>query len=621
MIISGAATVPEPGGRRDQAGPPGMEELRVALRPPELPLPFPRSVLEAAHRVGDLVHAERYRDARALAEEFRTAPAEPGDRLALLRAALRGAVLMGDADAVDRDAADMVSVLHRSGFAEQAQATVAVLLERGPVRSRSAAATKAAVDGAGSAARGRRRGQRAEPPPELLAVVRGLEQTSLPGADEARGAADPRRAVTRLRAALKALPAVREKVLGDPDKELRLRMAQALEAVGDPAGATTHALDVLEVLDQEAAEAGGPLPDPARIATSAHAVLARTLGIEHPLHAARHALDALETLHEVEDPPLRIGLITDLLRALMAAGATAQASFTAGRLASLQRSLQRDALRTGPLLAVAAQRIAAERYEAAWVPLEQARRIADQQRDHRRALEASRLAASIHERTGDHAAALQELRRVASEARWLADDLATPRAERARMIRTELEAHALVLRRALDLGRTAVADEVAGAIERRARPEGGRPLLPPELLWDHRVDARVGRFIAVGTALAREEAARAADTGDAAGAAPVPGAADSARAADAPGAADAAEYERRRREAMQVIDEMPAGHDARARYWAAYVDDRHAEMLADRGIHDRARRAAKRARDGWAHLEMADDVARVDALLERLGDA
>src|SRR5690625_7571066 len=65
----------------------------------------------------------------------------------------------------------------------------------------------------------------------------------------------------------------------------------------------------------------------------------------------------------------------------MQAGATAQASFTAGRLVSLQRTLRRDSLRIAPLLAVATQRMHAGRYEAAMVPLEQARAIARAQRD------------------------------------------------------------------------------------------------------------------------------------------------------------------------------------------------------------------------------------------------
>lgn len=587
MIISGAASVPGPGDGHGRSGLPELDELRVALRPAERPLPRPRDVREAAHRVGDLLDAERFGEARALAEQFRELPAAPPDRLALLRAALRAAVAVGDGEQGERDAADLVTLLRRSGHPEQAAATVTVLLERGPLGGRSSA-TRSALEAA-STPRGRRRGAPPQAPPEQLAVARALAPSLLPSPAARAGTVDPRRAVARLRAALTALPAVRERLLVDPEKELRLRLAQALEAVGDTGGATTAALDVLELVEQEEADAGNAVDDVSRTATAAHAVLARTLGIEHPLQAVRHALDALDALHDVEDPPLRIGLITALLQALMAAGATAHASFTAGRLASLQRTLDRDALRTTPLLAVAAQRVQAERYDAARVPLEQARAIAREHRDHRALLEAARLAASIHERTGDHGAALVELRRLSAAAGRLVDDLATPGPERGAHLRTELSANALALRRALDLGRTDAVTAAVRAIERRTRPDGGRPVLPPELLWDHRVDARAGAFIALGQALAR--------------------------GAEGVGEAD---LERARREVMQAIDEVPAGHEARARYWAAYVDDRHAHLLADDGRRARARRAAQRAREGWAHLGRDEDVARIDALLERL---
>ena len=609
MIDSGASSLPDSGRRRDQAGLPNLEELRVALRPPGVPLPAPRDVLEAAHRVSDLVHAERYREARALAAAFREVPAPAADRLALLRAVRQGAVLADDAEQLEATATDIVSVLHRGGHREQAAATVTVLLEREARHGLPAPAPGDASSGSdstssGSASRdpsgghrapgprrGRRRGEQVTASPELLVLVRALEQTTLPGADGARGGTvDPRRAVARLRSALSALPSVRQQVLGDPETALRLHLAQALEATGDPEGATTQALDVLDTIAQQEAEVQQPRRDPQRTATAAHAVLARTLSPTHPLEAAHHALEALGALAEIDDPSLRIGLITQLLQALMAAGATEQASFTSGRLASLQRTLQRETLRIGPLLAIAAQRMHAERYDAAWPPLERARRIAREHRDHRSALEASRLAASIHERTGDHPAALAELRRLAHEARWLADDLATSAPERAEMVATQLSAHALALRRALDLGRTAIVREAATAIERRARPEGGRPLLPAELLWDHRVDARVGLFLAIGEALRREEEG-----------------------------VDAAAYEQHRRDAMQLIGQVPAGHDERALSWAAYVDDRHAQMLADRGETRPARRAARRARDGWARLGRDEDIERAEALLSRLG--
>lgn len=593
MIISGASSLPGPGGDEVRSDLPDLSRFRVALRPAELPLPHPGDVHEAAHRASDLLHAEHPRQARRLVEEFRRAPAAPTDRFHLLRTALHGALLSGDSSQLRDDTADLVSLLRRQGCSEQAAATLIVLLEHEPAaqgtRLRGTAARSRSVLETAPTSRGRRRGQAPQASAEMLVVMRALTRSSLPGP---RGApTDPRRDAARLRAALSVLPQVRERMLVDPERELRLYLAQSLEGAGDLTGATTAALDLLELIELAEVDADGPLGDPARTLIGAHAVLARTLGIEHPLQAVHHALEALEALHEIEDPPLRVGLITALLRALMAAGVTTHASFTAGRLLSLQRTLGREALRVEPLLAVATQRIQAERYDAAWVPLEQARAIAREQRDQHGLLEAARLAASIHERRGDQVASLRELRTLAIAARRLADDLGTPAAARSELIRTELEASALVLRRALDLERLEPVIASARSIERRTRPTGGRPVLPPELLWDHRVDARVGLFIATGDALARGV------TG-----------------------VEEQDCELRRREAMQAIDEMPPGHDARARYWATYLDDRHAHLLAARGERVQARRAARRAREGWAQLGRGEDVTRLDALQEQLAE-
>jgi len=423
----------------------------------------------------------------------------------------------------------------------------------------------------------------------MLAVVRALEASSLPGPDGGRGGTvDPRRAVDRLRAALAALPEVREALLEDPERELRLRLAQALEAVGDVDGAVSLALDVLELTAQQATERGEAPADPWRLETGAHALLARLLRQERPVVAAHHALEALGGLADVDDPPLRIGLITSLLQALMAAGATDLAGFTAGRLLSLQRTLEQDRLRIAPLLAVTAQRLQAERLDAAWVPLEQARALAREHRDHRSLLEAARLAASLHERTGDHAASLGELQRLAAAARWLVDDLDTPREERSERLRTELSANALAMRRALDLGRSGAVHVAAREIERRTRPDSGWDL-PPELLWDHLVDARMGVLIVAGDALARGEQGT-----------------------------DQTGYEARRREVLEAIGRMPEGHDARARYWAAYLDDRHADLLARRGETVAARRAARRARSAYEALGRDEDAARVARLVTEL---
>lgn len=598
VMTSGAASLPAPDGSPGERGVPSLDRLRAALRPAELPLPTPRDVREAAGRVNDLLHAERCREARELAARFHDAPSAPEDRVALLRAALHGAAVVGTGDEIARAAMDLIAELRRGGAPEQAAAVLTVLLERGQFAQHAAAQARAALE-RGPSPRGRRRGEVHEAPPELVVIVRALLRSTVPGS---RGTTtDPRRDAARLRAALSVLPSVRERLLRDPEPELRLRLAQTLEELGDLPAATTAALDALDLLADREADLADPRSDPERLATAAHAVLARTLGTVQPLQAVHHALEALDVMPGIEDPPLRIGLITALLQALMAAGATDEASFTAGRLASLQRTLGRDSLRIAPLLAVAAQRVRAERYDAAWVPLEQARDLARSQRDRPALLEVARLAASLHERTGEHAASLRELRGMADQARWLADDLATPTSAQGELIRTELQANALAMRRALDLGRTDAVEVAVRSIERRTRPGGGRPVLPPELLWDHRVDARVGRFLAAGAALARTSAP-----------------ADGTGAAGGTAEADEAMYERRRTEAADSIAEHPAGHEDRARYWTVYLEDRHAHLLAERGLRRAARTAARRAREGWAGLGSDEDVARVDLLLESL---
>ncbi|EYT48727.1 hypothetical protein [Brachybacterium muris] len=601
MSALGPDSIPVPGSADGALPPPQLDDLRIALRPPELPAPAPHDALSAAHRVMDLLHAERYRDAMAIAEHFaertraQSGPTTAQDRLELLRARLLASVLAGSGEPCEQAAAELVTHLRRNGHRAQAAATATVLLESGPSWRREARTAALGTAAQAPKPSGRRRGERTQVTAELLAVVRGMQSPALRGHTDRAGGesdpslrwgqADPRSEVRLLRAALEALPTVRDQLLGDPEPLLMVRLAQALEAVGDPSAATTLALDVLERMD-EGPEAAA---DPQRARTSANALLARTLGEAHPVLASHHAVDALLSLRTVDDPPLRIGLITDLLQALMRAELPVHASFTAGRLLSLQRTLRRDAHRTAPLLAVAAQRISAERYDAAWVPLEQARLIARQERDRRAGMEAARLAASIHERTDDARAQLVELRQVAASAHWLADDLATSGPERSRMVLTELQAQSLVMRRAMDLEETTLALSAAAQVERRTLPDGGRPVLPAELLWDHRVDALVGRFITLGAAAGRGEEGVVPD-----------------------------DVEQCRREALQAIDAMPPGHDARARYWAAYLDERHAALLAERGEREQAQKVARRAHRGWLAIDAEEDAQRVAQLVDRL---
>jgi len=601
VIVPGASSLPETGGRDDQVGLPDPEELRVALRPPELPLPAPRTPLELAQRVSDLTHAERYREAVALAatplpDGGSSSPA--ADHAVLASARLAALARVGTDEEVAAAVGDLLRAQRRAGYAAQAAATAQVLLERGVLREPADGGARSGGSLSDGSRAGRRRAAPATVTPELLAVVRELDvphrrargavgPASADLAGPAATATDPRRRIRVLRAALDALPAARADLLGAPEPLLRLRLAQALEAAGLTDSATTAALDALELLEEVDADPEAEASrraDPHRVRIAAHAVLARTLRASHPLAAVRHALDALGVMRRVEDAPLRVGLVTDLLEALTAAGLERDASFAAGRLASLQRSLRRDELRTGPLLAVAGQRIRVGRADEAREALEEVRRIAREHRDRSTDLEAARLLATLYEREGDLRGSLLQLRRVAADARWLSDDLATPAPRRGPFLRIELEALALVLRRAMDLGETPTARAAARAIERRTRPDGGRLLLPSALLWDHRVDARVGELVAVAAAEPDAEE--------------LPELLDGAR---------------------EVIGLAPGGHEERALYWRAYLDEQHALLLERRGEREAALAAALQAQAQWRNQDAeADDLERIDALVARL---
>lgn len=638
MTASEAWALPEGDGLHSAAQGPRLDQLRLALRPPELPLPTPRTAAQAATRIHDLISAERLAQVQRLLHRAASLPTTDRDRVRLARAGLRYARRRGGREELQESLATLVSALKAAGYRQQAAASAHVLgaLLLGP---------SAPTPG----------GRRRESPaicPDCAAVVAGL------AVDLPQPGADPVADIQVLTQALEAAPRVREDFIEDPIAQLLVRRAQLLEIGGAPQAAVTDALDALELMGEAQAEQGpaadrgtaavgqmtadGRMDDGAttgddeRLAVSAHCVLARTLVATHPALAAHHAVDALLGLREVDDPTLRVGLITDLLRALMAAGLTDQATFTAGRLLSLQRTLPREAQRTAPLLVVAAQRRAVGRVDAAMVPLEQARRIARSHRDREGTMEAARLAAAIHEATGNRDEAITELRQVAADARWLADDLATPPARRAELVRDELNAQALLMRYALDRADRHGADAAAAAILRRTRDDGGRPVAPAQVLWDHRVDALIGQMLALtlrpGSAVGPDahtgEVADAGVDGDASSSAARP-CAD----ADVTGDADSdtpdvaagiawQEYTQRRRAVQATIAQVPEGHEDRARYWSAYLEDHHAHLLAEHGHTRRAQRAAERARRALEELDGDHTAqrARLDALIERLRD-
>lgn len=559
---------------------PTPQRLREALRAPETPLPFPASTAAAAQRMRDLIHAEQYGQARYILRTFQRRPATHSETLSLLRAAALLAMRTDDPQGAGEVFAAIVETLVLAGHPVQARAVAQVLGSRMDARSQARSSRATASAAPSSPHAGRRRGSDPQLSAALLAVVEAMEVPLDPHGDA-------RADMVRARRALEALPEVRELLAEDVEPQLTMRLAWTCEAAGQLDEAMRRALDVLDLVSAREAE-GTECLDTERAATSARALLARALRERAPLEAVEHALGALESLKEVEDPPLRVGLATDLLRALMAARLEDYASFTAGRLISLQRALRRDAHRIAPLLAVGAQRVAARRFDAAMPALTEAQRLAWEARDRSASLETARLLAQIHQENGDLAAALPQLRRVAADAGWIADDLLTSAAERTRRIRDELNANALVLRFALELEERRIADGAARAIIRRTRPGEMRIQLSPALLWDHEVDARVGRLLAAGIGLARHEEDVTLE-----------------------------DYDRCRREAQAAIDEVPDGHEARAQYWGAYLQDRHARMLAARGDEKRAVRAGRRARSAWEAIGLDEEAVQMDTDLER----
>lgn len=584
------------------------DRIAEALRPANLPLPSPRGVVEAVHRIRDLTAQGRLREARLLADVFSAEPAELDERVELLRAHAEALELGGDAAGATAVLRELVGLVDGSGHHDHARALVLLL---------GLAGRPVAPDAA--ARRGRRRADPlAAVAPEdvddaVLVVVQGIldlgpdpvgrsapgtslsgtypSDISPAGTDPTRpgiarldtfGPHDLERAEGRLLSALEALGAVHREVVGDPEPALRLRLAQVLEADGRPEEATRQAGFVLDAVD-------GP-DDLARSASGAHALLSRTLRASDPFAALEHAIAALDVLRDVDEPAERALRASDLVLCLVAADLPEDASYAARRLASLVHAVPREEDRLRPLLVVAAQRIASGREDLALGTLAQVRRMARDARDHGAALQADQLLGQAHHRAGRTAEAITALRSAARESRWLSDDLLATDDVRRRFLVSELEARAMVQRIALEDARHAEADAEGSEIIRRADRVGGR-LLPPGELWDHVVDAAIGRMIATGLALAAGE-----------------------------DGADRATYMSRRREARRLIDTVPDGHEDRARFWSVYLTDRDAAMLAARGDLPGARKAAAWALDGWARLGEAEHVERLTAEIARLAD-
>lgn len=561
-----------------------MARVRDALRPANLPLPYPWSVLEAAHRIRDLGTQRRFREAGVLADAFAVEPADLADRVELLQAYAHVRALAGDDAGSARVLREMVGLLDGAGHPHHARALVVVL----DLPGRPAAPSR------GARTHGRRRADPLaavdceEVDDAVLVVVEGLVHgIPDPGAPGVLESWQLEREEGRILSAIEALGEARAELAGDPEPVLRLRLAKVLELEGRIEEASEQAGHVLDWFAERGRQADPT--DVGRSAGAARAILARTLREADPRLAAEHAMTALRGLREVDEPTLRARLAADLVLDLVAAGFGPEAAYASRRLASLLQAVPRESDRVRPLLVVAAQRVQAGREDDALAPLAQARRIARQEHDHLSAVRAEQLLGQAHRRAGRTDEAITALRAAAREARWLSDDLLATDEVRGRYLVAELEARAVVQRLALDAGRHADADAEGGEIIRRAERTVGHGIIPDADLWDHVVDAVIGRMIATGLGLA----------------------------AGAEGV-DRAMYARRRREARRLIDAVPDGHEERARFWSVYLTDRDAAMLDAQGRCEEALNSAVRALDGWrrlgedAHLErMAAEVSRL----------
>jgi hypothetical protein len=579
----------------DGPTPPSLDDLRGALRSPQVPLASPATVRDAAERILDLMREDRLAEADALVRRAERTGLDDGSdpgRIAYARSVAALALRGTDVQAQQHAFARYVDLLTDAGYPLQARASAQVLGERaehldGAGTGSSGSPRRAdSPRRAGSAHRHLRAPSGPQLPPEMLEVVAADHVPVDPDAP-----AD--REVDRLRSALAALPAVRDSLATDPREVLTVRLAEAMRAAGRTEDATACAFDVLDLETDRwvgaGRRAGDPRPEaPGRPSARAHAVLAEILVTRSPLEAADHAVQALRDLTAVDDPQWRVRLVTALLDALRSAGLFAQADFTAGRLLALQRHLPQAEDRVRPLLAVVRHRIATRQDEAALSTLDEVRRIADVTHDRGIRIAAARERARLEREREDWPAQILALQGLAEDARWLVDDLATPDGQRERLARDELDAQALVMRYSLELGGYEDAHLAARAMIRRTRPDQGLDGLGAALLWDHEVDARVGDLIATGM-----------------------------RLVDGVDGVVPEDYDRLRHEAMVVIGAVPAGHEDRAEYWGVYLDDRHAVMLAARGLERPARRAARRAREGWGRLDRSEDLERMETELRR----
>lgn len=315
-------------------------------------------------------------------------------------------------------------------------------------------------------------------------------------------------------------------------------------------------------------------------------------------------------------------LTVTYIRANLEAGHIDTARAAADALAGRIDHLTLDHVRFHALSSLALAHLNDGRPDDALIPAGRARSLARQLGDLTGVWRAERIrahAASLQRRPHAEESAHRE---VAALARRLADDLATESEVRTQAALSELESRSVLVRLGLSSGRFPFAEDHAMGILDRVRKARDAGDAPARDLWEYEVDARVARMIVAGmpdsrdrgrhraTIHTHERGRHRAPSHNAT----IPLTGEERRSA----------YDIRRKEARAAVASAPETARNKALWWNAYVDDRHAYLLAANGRLKRALRVATRAKARWEELgeselaaQSAADIARLEAKLRR----
>ncbi len=315
-------------------------------------------------------------------------------------------------------------------------------------------------------------------------------------------------------------------------------------------------------------------------------------------------------------PEVCAELTITFIRAALTVGAVGPAQAATDSLTQRAESITADHVRFHALTSAAVAYLNDGRPDEALIPAQRARSLARQIGDLTGVWRAERIRAHAASLTGRVQGEEAAHREVAALARRLADDLATEASVRAEATLSELESRSVLVRIGLNSGRLAFADDHAAGILDRVTKAVSAKDAPVVRLWEHEIDARIARMIIAGLPdsphrgkhCAREEA-------------PTRG----RRRIETPTESEPLTiderhiaYDKRRREAREAIANAPKVARDRALWWNAYLDDRHAYLLAANGRFKRALRIANRAHEAWNDLGDAEQAERSAADIARI---